>query len=249
MRVLFASNAQNAFKFTKWSTETLFVAHLGTEEQKNTLSSKLLGVDAKTAKEVFNKTTSMLPCIYLFTLGKVKNLKKSFNFKDKYADDCIVAKIGLTKDIDRRIGEHTNELGCKEGVKLHLKMYNYIDPQYLYDAETQLKSLMKDLGYMLSGNEKYKELIVYEKENFKKIKDIYQMLSDKFIGHVKEMQLHIKDLENKNVILQKDNTIQQKNQEIKTKDDIIKLMEAELKIKELEYENRVLKHKLAKYKE
>jgi len=239
LQVLFTSKKETTEKFVTWATETLFTTHLGTKEQKTKLSSKLLGIPAESVKEVFNKTSNQLPCIYLFTLGKVKDLHKSFKFDETHNDDDIVAKIGLTKDIDRRIQEHLKKYGSKEGVMVRLKMYNYIDPQYLYDAETQLKSMMVDMGYALRTSKKYKELIVYKKENYKKIEKIYQMLSEQYAGHIKEMQLHIKDLENKNVILQKD--LQLKNMELLKKDDIIKL-------NDMKHENELLKIKIGNYK-
>ena len=102
LRVLFTSKKETTEKFVRWASDILFSAHLGTDKQKNKLASKLLGVDAATVREVFNKTTSTLPCIYLFTLGKVKDLRETFKFTDQHNDNDIVAKIGLTIDLDRR---------------------------------------------------------------------------------------------------------------------------------------------------
>jgi len=71
LRVLFVSRNKTVGKFIGWATKTLFTAHLGTTEQKNVLASKLMGISTDIVKEVFNKTSSTLPTIYLVSIGKV----------------------------------------------------------------------------------------------------------------------------------------------------------------------------------
>lgn len=48
-----------------------------------------------------------MPCVYLLTLGYGKDLRHILNIGTKYSDDCIIAKYGMTKDLSRRIKEHT----------------------------------------------------------------------------------------------------------------------------------------------
>ena len=47
------SRNKNAERFQDWATKILFTHHLGTKEQKQELSSKLLGVQTKAVQEVF----------------------------------------------------------------------------------------------------------------------------------------------------------------------------------------------------
>jgi len=53
LRVLFASHNNKVKPFIKWATETLFTIQLGEQEDKDNLASDLLGVNAKTIKDVF----------------------------------------------------------------------------------------------------------------------------------------------------------------------------------------------------
>ena len=46
LRVLFVSRSGVAHKFTSWATEKLFTIQMGTQKQKRTLASNILGVDA-----------------------------------------------------------------------------------------------------------------------------------------------------------------------------------------------------------
>src|SRR6056297_683396 len=75
MRVLFSSNKNTAEKFIKWASETLFTAQMGTVNQKNQLVANVLGVSVDAVKAVFNKSTIKIPCIYLISIGTVKNLR------------------------------------------------------------------------------------------------------------------------------------------------------------------------------
>lgn len=74
------------------STQILYTHQFGTIEKKQKLASKLLGVHADACKEVFNKSASSIPCVYLFTLGTVKELRGSMAILDKYSDDLIICK-------------------------------------------------------------------------------------------------------------------------------------------------------------
>ena len=102
LRVLFVSESNKTTKFIKWATEKLFILQLGTTDQKEELVGSVLGVNAKVIKEVFNIDRNTLPCVYLFTLNTVKELRTSMNISNDYNDDSIVAKFGFTKDLSRR---------------------------------------------------------------------------------------------------------------------------------------------------
>uniref|UniRef100_A0A6G6ADZ3 Uncharacterized protein n=1 Tax=Borely moumouvirus TaxID=2712067 RepID=A0A6G6ADZ3_9VIRU len=163
LKVLFVSRNKTVGNFLNWATKILFTAHLGTQDQKNELSSKLMGISANIVKEVFSTTSSTLPTIYLFSIGKVKDLRVSLKIDKKYNDDDIVCKAGETIDLTRRINEHNSTYGKLPGANLCLKWYNYIDPQYTTKAETELFMFLDKLGHKLNHS-KYDELIIFPKD-------------------------------------------------------------------------------------
>ncbi|AUV59039.1 hypothetical protein [Bandra megavirus] len=197
LKVLFVSRNKTVGNFLNWATKTLFTAHLGTQDQKNELSSKLMGISANIVKEVFSTTSSTLPTIYLFSIGRVKDLRATLKIDKKYHDDDIVCKGGETIDLTRRINEHNITYGKLPGANLCLKWYNYIDPQYTSKAETELFMLLDKLGHKMDHS-KYNELIIFPRDkkagNF--IIDQFKNVSNKYLGHVKVLVDKIKELEN-----------------------------------------------------
>ena len=196
LRVLFVSRNNKTKPFIKWATETLFTCQLGTRTQKEKLVSNVLGVSAKVIKEVFNCDANTLPCVYLMTLGYVKDLRTSMNIDNKYNDDCIVAKYGFTKELSRRTGEHIKLYNKINGCDLKLKHYSYIDPQYMSNGENDIKDFITTLNLKLSY-ENYDELIIIPKEYMKIISDKYEHIGKKYAGHISELVIKIKELEDK----------------------------------------------------
>ena len=196
LRVLFVSRNNKTKPFIKWAVETLFTCQLGTNTQKEKLVSNVLGISAKVIKEVFNCDTNTLPCVYLMTLGYVKDLRISMNIDNKYNDDCIVAKYGFTKELSRRTGEHLKIYNKINGCDLKLKHYSYIDPQYISNGENDIKDFMKALNLKLSY-ENYDELIIIPKEYIKIISEKYEYIGKKYAGHITELIIKIKELEDK----------------------------------------------------
>lgn len=196
LRVLFASHSPNVDPFVKWATETIFALQMGTNEQKRNVISSALGTDAKTIKEVFDTSTNTLPCVYLFTLGMVKDLRESMKIDKKYKDDDIVAKYGHTKDLSRRTGEHLATYGKINNVDLKLKHYSYMDSQYTSQGENDIKMFMEALNIGLTYND-YVELVVIPKDLMKLVEKQYQMIAKNYMGHISELITKVKDLEDK----------------------------------------------------
>ncbi len=217
LKVLFVSRNKTVGNFLNWATKTLFTAHLGTQDQKNELSSKLMGISANIVKEVFSTTSSTLPTIYLFSIGRVKDLRATLKIDKKYHDDDIVCKGGETIDLTRRINEHNTTYGKLPGANLCLKWHNYIDPQYTSKAETELFMLLDKLGHKMDHS-KYNELIIFPRDkkagNF--IIDQFKNVSNKYLGHVKVLVDKIKELENEIEVMKikHQNEMLQKNNEI-----------------------------------
>lgn len=196
LRVLFASHSQNVKPFIKWATETIFALHMGTTEQKHKVIGSALGVNADTIKEVFDTARTTLPCVYLFTLGQVKDLRSSMKIDSKHKDDDIVAKYGYTKDLSRRASEHIATYGKIKGVDLKLKYHAYMDPQYMSQGENDIRMFMDALKINLEY-EKHSELVVIPKDMMKLVDKQYQQIGNSYMGHISELITKIKELENK----------------------------------------------------
>lgn len=196
LRVLFASHSPNVKPFIKWATETIFAMHMGTTEQKHKTIATALGVNADTIKEVFDTSKTTLPCVYLFTLGQVKDLRSSMKIDSKHKDDDIVAKYGYTKDLARRASEHIATYGKIKGVDLKLKYHAYMDPQYMSQGENDIRMFMDALKINLEY-EKHSELVVIPKDMMKLVDKQYQQIGSNYMGHISELITKIKELENK----------------------------------------------------
>lgn len=71
----------------------------------------------------------------------------------------IVCKFGCTKDIESRMKDHQSTYGKLNNVELNLLMFAYIDPQFIFEAETNIKDYLNQ----------------------------YDMIRNKYSGHIKEL--------------------------------------------------------------
>ncbi|XWV26726.1 hypothetical protein QJ857_gp0329 [Tupanvirus soda lake] len=234
MRVLFSSNKNTAEKFVKWASETLFTAQMGTIDQKNQLVSNLLGVSTNAVKEVFNKTSHKIPCIYLFSIGKVKDLRKSLDINNEYDDNDYVYKWGMSNDLERRTKEHEKTYGKFKNTNLELILFGFIDPQYISQAENDIKHLFEDMNMKLD-HDKYDELAVITSKQMRSVKKQYESISKIYRGHSEELIQQLKD---------KDTELKQKDMEIKIlkKEHINELQKKENELQKKE--NELLKKDL-----
>ena len=215
LRVLFVSTSGKTKQFIKWATETLFTAQMGSEQQKQQLVSNILGISAQAVREVFKTSAKSIPCVYLFSLGTAKDLRKSMNIDNKYADDILICKYGYTIDLSRRTSEHIKTYGNINGVDLKLKCYSYIDPMYCSNAETDIKDFFCALDIGLKFKD-YEELVAIKPHLIKTTENQYKQISDAYAGHMKDMIKKVEDLKNelltkdlicKNELLTKDNEL------------------------------------------
>ena len=231
IRLLHVSKSKNAKKFISWTTEKLFTIQLGTIEQKQELSATLLGINPQVIKNVFDRAAHKTPTVYLFNIGSAnQNLKT-----DIYSDDDILCKYGCTEDISRRTGEHERKFKKEYNTNIFILLYAIIDPQYIYDAETNIKQYFK--SNKLSPDDK-SELVVINKTNLEQIKQHYKLLQNSYIGRYQEMNNKIIELEKEIVNLNfqlklKDEKMESKNKEFQ--------LNIELKNKELESKDREFK--------
>jgi hypothetical protein len=193
LRVLFASHNKKVKQFISWATDTLFTVQIGEQEDKELLSSNLLGVNVKNIKSVFSTNSDKTPCVYLFIIGHANELLKS----KKYNDSDYIFKFGYTNDLVRRTNEHYKTYKNEFNIEIQLVIFSIIDPQYISEAETSISHYFKENklnGYKIKDIEQT-ELVIINKDNMNQIKEHYRLIQNSYIGHYKELYDKIHKLE------------------------------------------------------
>ena len=244
LKCLYTTRSNTAHKFQEWMTKIFYVHQFGNDNEKHELAGKLLGVHAKAVKEVLKTASNKIPCVYLFILGKVKDLRKEMKINKKYDDDYLVCKYGYTDDLKRRTSEHMRKYNKIKNVELCLKYYSYIDPINISKAENDIKGYFEDIDAEIEYKN-YKELVVLNNIKINdSIKKQYKNIQNMYVGHSKDLIMKMERIENKMKLREKEHKI-----EILEKKNIILKKENEnnilLKEKELiKKDNELLKFKL-----
>ncbi len=191
IRLLYVSKSKKAHEFRKWSTEKLFTIQMGTKEQKEELANKLMGISSKHVKELLKTHSGTVSCVYLYTLGNVKDLRNNFNIPEKHSDTDIICKFGRTEDLSRRNGEHDNDYGKMSNVSLRLKIYSYIDNKYTTQAENDIKNFVLFNDYKFNYQNR-DELIIIPSDKMDQIKNEFDKIRKVYSGEYKDV---INDIE------------------------------------------------------
>jgi hypothetical protein len=219
LRVLFVSRNKNVERFQDWAEESLFTIQMGTKEDKVKLGTSILNISPKTYKAVFSTYANKFPCIYLLSLGTVKDLRDTFGIDASTPDDYIIYKYGFTDDLQRRIGEHETKYNKLPNVNVKLATFNIIDPIYMKDAERDIREECNAYEVSLKSDG-YNELIVLNEKQLKHTKQHYSRIGREYAGHTAELQ----------------------DQIVKLKDDI-KTYEFKIQLNTIKYENEIQKYK------
>jgi hypothetical protein len=234
LRVLFASRNKHVDKFQDWAEEKLFTIQLGSKEQKVKLGTDLCNIPLKTYQAIFESHTSNFPSIYLLSLGKVRDVRATFEISDTIPDDSSVYKYGFTKDFARRIGEHNLKYSKLSGVTVDVKWFQNIDIKYLSDAENEVEDECSAYGTRLC-TPGHKELIVLNDKQFDHMQKSYRRIGKEYAGATAELnetiallRTEIKDMhmQHKHDLLEKDMVIQRltmQNEMSGLKEDNLKL--------------------------
>ena len=75
------------------------------------MAADALNVDVSTVTQLFRKSCRAIPCVYLFEVGRVGEMRTHFNLDDFKNDNEKVYKYGRTEDMARRAGEHQKTYG------------------------------------------------------------------------------------------------------------------------------------------
>lgn len=189
IKLLYRSNSKKARALTDRISKAPFIIQMGTNEEKENFVSSILGVSIDHVKTLSKVSVSKIPCVYVFSLGYVKDLRKSMNIKDDIDDNNMVIKFGLTDNLHRRANEHVREYQENiQNVKIHLLYYNYIDKKYMRDCEKNIKNYFEKYGNLLNYK-KYKELAILNPRNKIQLKGRFQYLNDTYGGDMKTVNL------------------------------------------------------------
>ncbi len=235
-KLLYVSRSKNAEHFQQWANNILFIHKLGTKEAKRKLYNNLLGCEIDESRKVIKCNSSDVSCIYLVTLGYVKNLRNTFNIPDEINDNMIVVKYGRTDDLYRRLKEHENSYGKLDNVKVLLKIYSYVDSEYVSKAERNIKHYMKACKYtfkpIINSDIEYKELAIVSSDNFDGISEQYDLVKNNYGGNCKELIHKLDNIDNhyKIKILEKEKLLLEKENE--TNKMKIELLQLKLKLSE-----------------
>lgn len=181
LRLLFVRQHPIADKFQEWASEKLFAIQYGTLEQKNELAADVMGVSVKAIKAFLNTNVNSMPVIYLFSLGKVKELRTIFNIPESFDDDQSVYKYGLTRNFKKRTEEHERAFS-KFGIIMTLKYHVYIDPLYLQNAENDIGNYFKIAAWHLN-HPKFTELVCLQDQFINNIiHNEFQRLGQSYAG-------------------------------------------------------------------
>lgn len=138
--------------------------------------------------QFLSRSSTPLPCIYCFSLGTVKNLRKGINISNDVPDDHIVIKCGYTDDLKRRMSEYRKIYeSIGEFCEIELLRYARIDVHCSSMTETEIKFYLKSNAKQIFY-EKYKEeLFTYNPLQKKDIIKYFDKMAKKYSGCLKDI--------------------------------------------------------------
>lgn len=249
IKVLYTSRSGNAKSFRTWATKTLFTVQMGATEEKKKLASSILGVPAKSLRQVLKTSTSNVPCVYAFALGLAKDLRKEMEIPDTTPDDHIIIKYGYTDDLSRRTSEHIKTYESIKGVRLELMKYCYVDPKYLSEAETYIKNYFSDMESFIEYK-KFSEIVSFDPKHTRQLDQTFDNIQCKYSGCVKGLLQEVEDLRQEILMLKEKHKweLKDKDRELEIKDHIIVTKDQTIITRGVELENARLKLQLLELK-
>lgn len=241
LRVLFVSRNRNVDKFQDWAEEKLFTIQMGTRDQKMKLGAEVLNTSPRTLKAIFDKHAATFPSIYLMSLGKVRELRETFEIPSNKPDESTVYKFGFTEDLSRRVIELEAEYSKLPGVTMTIGTFHIIDTKYTSEAENEVREMCAAFEVRVKKTTQgFNELIVLDDKQFANMKKMYRRIGDDFAGATLGLQKKIAEL--KDQMKDYENEIARLKQEIEYKGSLHK---KDIELKDTVIENWKLKHQLA----
>jgi hypothetical protein len=182
------------------------------QKKRKEKTENIMGIDASIIGKLFDKNFENVSCIYLFTLGRVKELKDSMSIPSKFDDIQIVCKFGFTKNLLRRINELLSKFKRIKNSHLRLKLCSCIDHNSISKAETDIKTCFKNMNVYVEYNNE-QEIVILNDQNIDFIEQQYQLLAksyDKIHNDASDDSLKLKLLEKDLKIMQLENELLKK---------------------------------------
>lgn len=233
IKMLYSAYSASAKTFRRWATATLFTCQMGGADQKEDLASDILGIPVKSLRAVLKASARSVPCVYMFSLGKAKDLRGSLSLPAAIADDSTIVKYGFTDDLARRAPEHARTYGRIAGVKIGLLHYAYVDPKFLSEAESDIRGFFKAIETPVVY-EAFAELVAVQQSHERLVRDQFKMIGANYSGAVTELVAEIKELrrEHAHALVSRDQAhalvVAEKNHIIEVKDHVIALRDKEI---------------------
>lgn len=194
---VWTDDSAEAEQFRSWASEKLFTIRHGTSEQRTTLAAELLNITPRVLRATLNTCSTAMSALYLFELGRVKDLRSHFAIPDLFPDESKLYKFGMTEDLSARTQQHENYYGKMPGVNLVCVKYAAIDPNHLTTAECDLKRFFEEQEMRLS-HPNFRELAVVSDRELKKVVfREYRDLGDKYAGRLAPLKQEIDRLTEK----------------------------------------------------
>jgi hypothetical protein len=191
LKVLFSARGNKAERFQEWVTSILFTMQMGVQDDKDALAAEALNVDQATITQIFRKSARAIPCVYLFEVGTVGNMRQHFQLDEYKNDEDKVYKYGMSSNMARRANEHSKTYGKLKDNSFGLNVFSYIDVLLMSNVETKLKHSFENMCIRVN-DPKDVELVVIKKEKLPFIKelfnDIYICCSGNNTDLIRQMQ-------------------------------------------------------------
>jgi hypothetical protein len=200
----------------------------------------------------FNRDTPVvrgeqfLPSIYIFSLGKVKELRESLSITNEYDDDFVVAKYGYTKDFTNTTETLREKYEHIDNVDIQLLHHYYVDQKQIFKAEKEIRDRFVYYHYQAYNMGEFIIIPTFMNDT---IQHIYRVISQKHTGKNAFIMNKMNDLMREHeIVLQREIALKnaelaQKNAEIEIikRDSIIELLKRDSTIALLKSENKELK--------
>ena len=212
LKVIFASRSGIAYRFQDWATRIIYAAHLGTTEERVDVVADIIGVNAQMVKDVLTACITSMPCVYLFNVGKITELRKHHDQLKPFKKGFLF-KWGRTNDLRRRTGEHIKDYGNLLSSTLKLKYFSPVDNIYEASAEAEIRKYFHAQAVSFG---KYKELVILDKSQIADARRFYEDVYKKFSSEVDRLLGKTSELEKdaeymKHILKMKDEKIEELN--------------------------------------
>ena len=228
LKTIFSSRSNVAYRFKDW------VTHFGTLIENIDAACDIIGINAQLVRNVLTTCISTMPCVYLFNVGKISELRKHYEELKPYKKGFLF-KWGRTNNLKRRTGEHIKNYGNLISSTLQLKYFSPVDNMYEVDAENEIRQYFHSNAISFKN---HKELIILDRREIADARKFYEEVYEKFSSEVDKLLGRNKELEHnaeytKEIIKCKNENIKKLNEECAwLRSEMISFQEREKEYKE-----------------